>query len=76
MQFLSQKDLVELTGYQAPKKQIRWLQTNSFRFVIGADCAPKVLEEHVKQVLMHADKANTKRVKEPNFGALDGLMCG
>ena len=76
MQFLSQKDLVELTGYQVPKKQIKWLQENRFLFVIGADCSPKVLEEHVKQVLMHADKADKKRTKEPNFSALDNLAYG
>lgn len=41
--FLSDSELRELTGYQKPSAQMRWLKAQDIVFLIGGDGLPKVL---------------------------------
>ncbi len=64
--FLTADDLVELTGYQAPARQCRWLDRAGYPFELNAAGKPKVLKAYVEKRLGLADakpKANT----EPDF---------
>lgn len=45
--FMTPAEVAEMTGYLRPKDQARWLQTEKFGFVIGADGKPKVLRQVV-----------------------------
>lgn len=45
--FLTPQEVAELTGYQKPSAQIKWLTAERFGFVIGGDGHPKVLREVV-----------------------------
>lgn len=45
--FLTKDEVTELTGYQKPSAQIRWLQAQQFGFVVGGDGVPKVLRQVV-----------------------------
>lgn len=38
---LSDAELVELTGYDQPKRQIRWLQTNGVGYALRPDGRPR-----------------------------------
>jgi hypothetical protein len=40
--FLTRAELIDLTGYKTPKKQIAWLTKNGVRFWIAATGQPKV----------------------------------
>ena len=46
--FLTPQEVAELTGYQKPSAQIKWLTAERFGFVIGGDGHPKVLLGVVK----------------------------
>lgn len=43
MMLLTPNDVVDLTGYQRPSAQIRWLNAQQIPFLIGGDGRPKVL---------------------------------
>lgn len=43
--FISQQDVIELTGHPRPATQVRWLRTNEIPFILGGDGAPKVLRQ-------------------------------
>jgi len=45
--FMSPDEVAELTGYERPSAQIRWLEAEKFGFVVGGDGVPKVLREVV-----------------------------
>lgn len=45
--FMSAEEVAELTGYERPSAQIRWLEAEKFGFVVGGDGVPKVLREVV-----------------------------
>lgn len=45
--FLTEQEVVELTGYTKPSAQIKWLQAEKFGYVVGGDGVPKVLREVV-----------------------------
>jgi hypothetical protein len=45
--FLSPGEVEELTGYERPSAQTRWLEAERFGFVVGGDGVPKVLREVV-----------------------------
>ena len=45
--FLTPKEVADLTGYQKPSAQIRWLTAEKFGFVVGGDGHPKVLRDVV-----------------------------
>ncbi|OLU25445.1 hypothetical protein BVH03_17455 [Pseudomonas sp. PA15(2017)] len=40
---LTQAEVIELTGYQRPSAQIRWLDSHKVPYLIGGDGRPKVL---------------------------------
>lgn len=41
--FLSQKDLKDLTGLQRPSAVVRWLDNQKIRYLLAADGWPRVL---------------------------------
>ncbi|ONH52824.1 protein of unknown function [Pseudomonas cedrina] len=45
--FLTRDEVAELTGYQKPSAQIRWLEAQQFGFIVGGDGVPKVLRQVV-----------------------------
>ncbi len=45
--FMTPEEVADLTGYQKPSAQIRWLQAEKFGYVVGGDGQPKVLREVV-----------------------------
>lgn len=51
LRFLSPDELKDLTGFERPAAQRRWLTDNEFPFVEGGDGTPKVLEQIVLQRL-------------------------
>ena len=61
---LSQDELVELTGYKYPSKQIAWLRVNRFPFTVGGDRRPKVLRTAVVCMLGGVVE---KTVEEPTL---------
>jgi hypothetical protein len=40
---LTPQELAELTGYQKPSAQMRWLEAQRITFLVGGDGRPKVL---------------------------------
>ncbi len=45
--FLSDVELRELSGYQKPSAQMRWLDAQGIAFLVGGDGLPKVLRSVV-----------------------------
>ncbi len=45
--FLSGAELRDLTGYQKPSAQKRWLEAQAISFLVGGDGLPKVLRSVV-----------------------------
>ncbi len=70
MMFISQDEVAELTGYQQPKRQAKWLADNGYRFALDATGRPKVLREEVENYLIGKVKG---RSRSPNFAALHGV---
>ncbi|RLW62236.1 MAG: hypothetical protein B6D70_07680 [gamma proteobacterium symbiont of Stewartia floridana] len=68
--FLSRTEIEELTGYQRPSAQSRWLDRNGFNHVKGADGYPRVLRNHVQAKL--GSSVEFKQEGRPNFAALFG----
>ncbi len=66
--FLSQSDIVELTGYQKPALQRRWLAENNYSFDVRADGRPVVSRAHYES---HHERVIVQRRKAPNLAALD-----
>lgn len=66
--FLTRQEIVELTDYQLPAAQCRWLRDRGFTFEVGASGKPKVLRAHVesKMGLRPALSMST----QPNFDAI------
>ncbi|HEV2917571.1 MAG TPA: DUF4224 domain-containing protein [Candidatus Babeliales bacterium] len=69
--FLSQEDIQELTGYKKTALQIKWLRSNGFKFMIGADGRPRLLLSQLEALLGAQVKSITKRRVEPNFTKLE-----
>ena len=59
--FLTTQELVELTDYKHPAKQIRWLREHGYRFEIGASGRPKVLRSEIERRLGKTEKTTGKR---------------
>lgn len=59
-------ELIELTDYQAPAKQIQWLTEHGWKFDIGASGRPKVSRAYAEQKL----GVQTKEIL-PDFSFLD-----
>jgi len=43
--FLTRSELSELTGYQIPSAQKRWLSSKKLPYMTGADGVPRVLRQ-------------------------------
>lgn len=63
--FVSEDDLILLTGYKLPKKQVEWLQNNGYIFEVNKEGKPNVLQQH-----LIAKMSEKPKPKSPNFGAL------
>lgn len=61
--FLTKDEVAELTGYQKPSAQIRWLEAQQFGFVVGGDGVPKVL----RQVVISRLGGPTAQKKSPEL---------
>lgn len=71
--FLSEVEIMELSGYKIPKCQMKWLREHGIKFVASADGKPKVMIKHLEIIMGCAPK--TERLKtKPDFDALDKLM--
>ena len=57
--FMTPEEVADLTGYQKPSAQIRWLEAERFGYVVGGDGHPKVLREVVLSRL-----GSTKAIKK------------
>lgn len=62
--FLSRKDIVQLTGYRRPARQISWLRRNGLRFFIAADGYPRVPRANF-------EAPTRRRSAEPDFNSLE-----
>lgn len=60
--FLSREELAELTGYQKPSAQQRWLKAEKFGFLVDSDGHPKVLKD-----LVIARLGGTQQKKGPQL---------
>lgn len=67
--FLSHLEIVELTGYKIPSKQINWLRLQGFIFRIAADGYPRIDRSHYLK-LMGGYNNNIQPKTEPNFNSL------
>ena len=63
--FLSIDQVKDLTGYQCPRNQIRWLRANGFAHAIARTGRPIVLIAEVEQKLLSARGQATG--SEPDF---------
>jgi hypothetical protein len=45
--FLTDAEVADLTGYQKPSSQIKWLAAEKYGYAVGGDGRPKVLREVV-----------------------------
>jgi hypothetical protein len=69
--FLSKPELHELTGYERPGAQARWLAKTNYPFEIGADGYPRVLRLCIERRLGGAQSTTLKPTQRaPNFEAL------
>lgn len=64
--FLTEEEVVWLTGYKSPSKQIAWLTRQGFVFRIAADGHPRVATAHVLK-LMGATSPGGHKKTQPNF---------
>jgi len=76
MRILIKDELEALTGSKTTKRQIKWLRMNNVRFMIGLDGKPKVLEDHINEILTNKENKKSLTSKLPNFEALDKLDLG
>ncbi len=67
--FLDETEVLDLTGYARPTKQIEWLRREGFAFRVAADGHPRVLRAHVFR-LMGAQETAPKQKTTPNFTGL------
>lgn len=66
---LDSPELVSLTGFTRPSKQIEWLRREGFTFRIGADGHPRVDRAHYLK-MMGATDLVMKRRTAPDFSTL------
>lgn len=66
---LTDSDLLSLTDYARPSKQIEWLRREGFTFKVGRDGHPKVDRDHY-QKMMGATSGQARRMTEPDFSSL------
>ena len=71
MMFLTTEELRDLTGYQKPALQLRWLAENGYSFDVRCDGRPVVSRTHYEGRHSSSDKA---RPSAFNLAALDSLQ--
>jgi hypothetical protein len=70
---LTLEELVELTHYKTPKRQINALMHMGFKYVVRPDGTVAVLRAHVEKIMGITDsKAENRGNVKPNFGAIYG----
>ena len=60
--------MIELTGYQVPAWQIKWLQARNWKFEVNAGGKPKVSRKYAEQKL--GVESDTSETSEPDFSIL------
>ena len=60
---LTRKELRDLTGYERPSRQIRWLRQYGIRFFEAADGYPRVLRSDL-------ENKEKKRASSPKLSAI------
>jgi len=73
--FLSDADLIELTGYEKPAAQKRWLDKLGWVFVESAFGKPKVLRAYAEKKLGLASETGSAQT-EPDFSRWEGSSHG
>ena len=64
--FLSDQELIQLTGYQRKAWQIRWLRNRRFRFEIDASGHPQVARAYVEKRMSDGKPESG----QPNWAAM------
>lgn len=64
---LSTLEIIELTGYQRPSAQIRWLDSQKIPYLIGGDGCPKVLRGPLVKRLTGMPEVAVKREPKLRF---------
>lgn len=67
---LSDDELIELTGYKYPSKQIGVLRRSGISFIIRRDGRPRVTWTHVNNALNGIQTPVEKQKPQPNFDAI------
>jgi hypothetical protein len=68
---LTKSELIELTGFIKPKKQVEWLRDNGFPHLkIGRDNFPRISRKYFDQIMGCEDVERKPDSPEPNFEAL------
>ena len=63
--FLSEEEIVALTGYKRRGKQADWLQANGFNFHLRGDGGIAMSRSHVEDVLSMSTRK--RRPPQPDF---------
>ena len=71
MMFLNQQQLKDLTGYQKPALQRKWLLAHGYRFDVRADGSPALLIEQVRSRQLKGLREYRQAEEAPDFAALD-----
>lgn len=75
--FLTSGELEELTGFKAPRYQVRWLDTNRWRYALARHSQPRVARDYFNErvgarALTAVNRVNPALILEqPNFEAIN-----
>lgn len=67
--FLTAKEIIELTGYKQKDKQINWLNSQGFSFLLRGDGGVVILRSHVEEVLGLSN--SKRRAPQPDFSMFE-----
>lgn len=69
--FLTGDEVVTLTGFKAPARQVDWLRTKGWRFEVNGNRRPIVARKYAEKMLgCGVPEENTYR---PNFAAIQRM---
>ncbi len=68
--FLTKDEVVDLTGYERPAIQARWLRTNSIAFIHGGDGHPKVPKQSLLEKI-YSGTSLDRTIETPLSGLND-----
>lgn len=71
--FLTATELHQLTGYQKPALQRRWLTQNGYQFDVRGDGRPVILEAQLRFRQFKGLGKVSNASEEPNLDVLDGV---